>query len=67
MHHIVQEQQHKSNYRHERTAVYVKVMQLHARHLHAEQWSSQHTIRFWRISGHILFQSDVKNLNPEHS
>jgi len=61
MHYDVQQQQHKSNYWHYHTAVYMQLTQLHAHHQHAEQWSSHHTIRFRPdTSGDIRIWQDLK-------
>jgi len=42
----------------------MQLMQLHAHHQVAEQWSSYHSVCFWpdmRISGHIMFLPGLKN------
>jgi len=62
-------------YMNSRTPVYTQATQLHAHQQHAEQCSRHHIITLSgsgscrirrRISGHIQFRPDLKNLNLVH-
>jgi len=66
MHYSVQ-QRHKSNHRHQHTAVYTQVTQLHVCHQHAQQWRSHHNIRFWFWSVPARFQKFESSISVNRS